>query len=881
MLRRLSALASLLALLALALPARSMPQQRRCLFDAPLIVADQNACIRHTCDLDGDGYADAVGWWTHTHEGNNIKGNLQGWINDGNGKLTLAWQVPYILPYPGPTYATHEVVADLNGDGRDDYVVSIAQTTFLMLSNGSAAPTVQSPWSLYVEGLCTADFTGDGRADLAVLSSGSIKIYTYDTTLNSMSLISSYDCACAADELLTVECNGDGQRDIMAVWGWGMRLFSVLNGQLQSAPFYSPGFTGAMTAVGDVDGDGDDDIVFFGMTQYQVLRRTGPATFNLEPLRTGGPATNLVDVDGDGDLDGVCCGGGGTPSGDPNATLSIFRVSFNDGTGAFAPAIEIPGLGSLHIAGVADLEHDGDMDLVAGRCVYYPHGSITADVMPSVGATARDQTCVVDFDGDHDPDFATGFASGTRNLGDGSVDSFTPPFAPPPTGYAFTGPGIPADFDGDGDTDLVVKISGSGNFGSMELFLNNGGGGFVDAGIVTPPGIVFNASTLPAYRLVADVDGDGDLDIITRITPTPLKSQIWLNDGTAHFGLGATIDYEFVEFVGDMNGDSVPDLVSSGWAAGVSGNIKVLAGLGGGAFGPSVPIGGMILPGTDRFAVADVDADGDLDIATIGNGDYTTYNDFNGYVYVNNGTGHFVPALLPGQFDSSTNAPKSVSAFDVDGDGRIDLVLGPVLDAQSAVSILARKADNSGWQTPVQQTMFRFEPPYNALIDQYATADVDGDGDTDIVAERIVRNRTFNRAESGARRQGVDGTAGAGGMTPTLGASGPFRAGNLVQLHLTGACPTTNGRLIATLDTDIVLFPTLGQHPARAHRLARLVPIVTSAGNGASGSGTWSLAFNADTSLAGRTMRYEVELDDPAAVGGVARSNTLELVFGP
>ena len=91
----------------------------------------------------------------------------------------------------------------------------------------------------------------------------------------------------------------------------------------------------------------------------------------------------------------------------------------------------------------------------------------------------------------------------------------------------------------------------------------------------------------------------------------------------------------------------------------------------------------------------------------------------------------------------------------------------------------------------------------------------------------------------------------------------------------------TSGSLVATLDTDILLFPTLGHHPAQAHRLSRLVPITTSAGNGASGSGAWSLSFNVDGSLAGRTMRYEIELDDPAAVGGVSLTNTLELTFGP
>ena len=41
----------------------------------------------------------------------------------------------------------------------------------------------------------------------------------------------------------------------------------------------------------------------------QVARRTGPATFSVESILTGGPATNFVDLDGDGDLDGAGCSG--------------------------------------------------------------------------------------------------------------------------------------------------------------------------------------------------------------------------------------------------------------------------------------------------------------------------------------------------------------------------------------------------------------------------------------------------------------------------------------------------------------------------------------------------------------------------------------------
>ena len=58
-------------------------------------------------------------------------------------------------------------------------------------------------------------------------------------------------------------------------------------------------------------------------------------------MQIGGPATHLIDVDGDGDLDGLCCGGGSGPY--PNEGSSTFQVALNDGAGVFAPAFPIAG----------------------------------------------------------------------------------------------------------------------------------------------------------------------------------------------------------------------------------------------------------------------------------------------------------------------------------------------------------------------------------------------------------------------------------------------------------------------------------------------------------------------------------------------------------
>ncbi len=761
-------------------------------FDSPLVIGDITQRFEYLADIDDDGDMDAFGWYWNAST-TDLDITLVAWENVA-GELLEAWSVDHITgTVLGQLHDT--AIGDIDGDGLTDFAISGKERVWVWTGNGLSTPTLVFDHTApaEVESLVMGDFDGDGLDDLGYSTADTVYLFVDQPGVPAFVQSDSFAITGDDEHLFVGEISGDGTDDLLMMRSGLIDLFTVTNGARSGTTTFGHGLplVGGVehhVACGDVDVDGDTDIVIFGPEDYVVFRRSGPSNFVKDPVAVGGPATDLADVNGDGALDGVCCSSGG---GAFNTAISQFEIAINDGTGVFAPSFNIDGLGSEHIAGVSDLDGDGNADLVAGRVVYYASGPLNGPFTVDLGERIEHQH-VSDFDTDGDADLFFGVAGAQRNLADGrSFESFTPmlPDVPVPPGapdfHRYLGPGYPGDYDGDGDVDLLVTwVSGDNSivFEGMRLLENNGAGNLFDAGDPAG-GLNMNYSFSgkwdnPVTGFAVDVDNDLDIDFVGASTST--GAQVWLNDGNAQFT--PVVDPVFpgglhVEAIVDFSGDGIPDLLAN------HGQYpRYVPGNGDGTFGTPVILAlGNLTKFENILGYGDLDNDGDLDIVVPDQANTTAV------VQWNDGAGNFTADattfpqyLLP---SSASVNQRIAHVVDVDDDGLQDLIVGPS-STNAYTSWVFRQLPGGGYSDGSLHIMF-----------PQALADMDGDGDLDVLGDEIIHNTRYSVPSSGRRLQyglgTVAGLGGAGGI-PVLGASGPFRVGEDVKFHFTGL---TAGRI--------------------------------------------------------------------------------------
>jgi hypothetical protein len=230
----------------------------------------------------------------------------------------------------------------------------------------------------------------------------------------------------------------------------------------------------------------------------------------------------------------------------------------------------------------------------------------------------------------------------------------------------------------------------------------------------------------PITVVLGDVDGDGDLDLLTANFSGSSVS-VRLNNGQGTFGGGSTVALTGNVrslVLGDMDGDGDLDLLAPDYNNGTGTTVNLRINNGQGLFSGSqaVPVG----PGPYGVALGDVDGDGDLDmLATT-----TAYTGGAVSVQLNNGQGLFSTY----QTVPVGANPLNLVVGDVDGDGDLDLLTGN----SNANTVSVRLNDGQGLFSGGSMVAVAGSPFSIAL------GDVDGDYDLDVLTANPGPNGTVS-----------------------------------------------------------------------------------------------------------------------------------------
>lgn len=278
------------------------------------------------------------------------------------------------------------VIADMNGDWRKDIVsiqrVNDGQKIFIYYQNEEK--TFDAPFIITVDlrlrGVAAGDVNGDGRVDLVVsgISTttlagflGQIRVLYQDPISGALSPPVAHSTTTNnVGDLAIADLNSDGRNDIVVLGAWESKpqlgnlsiFFQNPDGTLGSEVLYDKvfvNFTGEIH-VADMDGDGDNDIIFQSLGNLVVARQILPGIFSdipdIYPLPTNLTSFDIGDVNGDGRKDVVVM--------DSSSNDDRLVFFYQDIQGALGPpvVVPIPGGGTFGIE-ITDIDGDGLNDI--------------------------------------------------------------------------------------------------------------------------------------------------------------------------------------------------------------------------------------------------------------------------------------------------------------------------------------------------------------------------------------------------------------------------------------------------------------------------------------------------------------------------------------
>lgn len=716
-------------------------------------------------DLNGDGRPDLI-------VPNNTAATVSVLLDTtAPGSSTPSFAAAQSVPVgSGPEPATP---ADVNGDGRPDLVVADGtddEFSVLINTTPPGASTVSfGPEAVFEAGRgphhpLLADINGDGRPDLIVTNDQfdehAVSVF-FNTTPPGAATASfgprQYFEFFAPSSALAADINGDGRPDlIFSSQAGANEVVAIIN---ETPPGGSALVLGSeadlpvddqpnIVRAADLNGDGKPDLAVStleGKSASILLNETvpGASTPSFAPQQSfkliGGATRSIqaVDLNGDGRPDLVT----GDPEGH-DLTVMVNTTPTGSMRTSFAKeAIEAEPL-PLGLS-AADFNGDGRPDLTYTRSNGKVSVALNTTPRPTAAAPSlaakgeapagADPSSVAadDFNGDGRPDLAVsdhGEAAVSVLLGATPPGASAPSFGNRQAFAAGDGPAAvaAADFNLDGRPDLAVADEGSD---AASVLLDT-----TVAGATTPSfaaGPSFATGDGPSAVAAADFNGDGkpDLAVADRGADDVAVLLDSTAPGASSPSFSSAHDFSSGEaptsvVAIDVNLDGRPDLIVANHD---EDTVAVLInttppGASTPSFARELTLATGSLPSS--VASTDLNGDGRPDLVVANEGSDTVSVRFN-----TTAPGATPPSFATPQTFAVGTAPSSVATADLDGDGIPDLLVAE--EAADSESVLLNTTE-PGSTTPAFADPVAFAA--GAAPTAVTTADLNGDGGPDAIA---------------------------------------------------------------------------------------------------------------------------------------------------
>lgn len=584
---------------------------------------------------------------------------------------------------------THDLVlGDINNDSKLDVVTrgEFGPTTLYLQTSPDVWTKISMPNALNGEGTALGDIDRDGRID--IVANGYWLQQPADPVAGSW--VRRYFATWAAGAAVVIEdINNDGRLDIF--------LSISESGAGTLAWFEAPAdpIDGTWIRhdignvedvhkfhIADMNKDGKPDVVFAEMHQAPVHRvgvfynHGSGAAWTLQTLATTGSHNIAVgDVERDGDID--ILGANWATNSPDGGGLNLWRNDLNENLALNQwQYIQVDTAKTDRSFGLnfGDLDRDGKQDIVAGRYWYRNSGGdLTGGWTRTDFGAGLDAMLILDVDGDGRLDV---IAEGAASNGVVPVYWLKPTNAAGTTWSQLQVGTIPADpADGTSQGYATAQLGGNAK---PEIILSSSGIHYFQ--IPASPA----AGNWPQVQVAADareegiaagdIDGDGDLDIVGLLAPAGTTISWWENPG---------------------NG-------AAGWTRHNLGTSAVEG---------------------DRIALADINGDGKLDVVLSETNLGSSGNALYWFAQPASATNSNWPRTT---IASNAGSLNSMDVADFNGDGKPDVVSG---EHRGALAVTIYKNNGNGATWTAQQVSQGRESHLGAR-----TADLDGDGDTDIVS---------------------------------------------------------------------------------------------------------------------------------------------------